>query len=119
MTASVRTVSCTLAASLGLHGLLLLLAAWLITVLPVWERNRTAVSTLPALTAAMSGDAAEPELQEVAVSFLSLESDPAKPGLPPRPAPPSAPPPPSPSASRLSTPAPASAATAFRSIPST
>ena len=93
MTASVRTVSCTVAASLGLHGLLLLLAAWLITVLPVWERNRTSVAALPALTAAMSSGETEPELQEVAVSFLSLEPGPEKPVPPPPPVTSSAPPP--------------------------
>lgn len=85
MTASVRTVSCTLAASLGLHGLLLLLAAWLITVLPNGGPERTATTPMPALTAALTEEAAEPELQEVTVSFLSLDPAPEK--LPNRPPP--------------------------------
>ena len=78
MTASVRTVGYTLAASLGLHGLLLLLAAWLISVRPVWERERKTVSILPALALAVLDEASEPEPQEVEVNFLSLAPEPEK-----------------------------------------
>ena len=72
MTASVRTVSCTLAASLGLHGLLLLLAAWFLAVLPVWTKDTTRSAALPALAEALLDEVNDPALQEVEVNFLSL-----------------------------------------------
>ena len=72
MTASVRTVSCTLAASLGLHGLLLLLAAWFLAVVPVWTKDRRPAAALPMLAEALLDEANDPALQEVEVNFLSL-----------------------------------------------
>lgn len=89
MTASVRTVSCTLAASLGLHGLLLLLAAWLLAVLPVWTKDSRGAAALPALAEALLHEAYDPALQEVEVSFLSLVQQQEKvlPAPPPEPPP--------------------------------
>ena len=92
MTASVRTVSCTVAASLGLHGLLLLLAAWLPAVLPVWRKDHSPVAALPALAEALSDESNDPEMQEVEVSFLSLVQQhekllPPSPETPPAPSP--------------------------------
>lgn len=93
MSASLRTAGYTLAASIGLHGLLLLLAAWFIAVLPVSERERKTMTILPALARALLDDSGEPETREVEVSFLSIPPDAEKLTLKPAPAPPPASPP--------------------------
>jgi|GEM_PF-3757103 len=74
MHTSVRTAGLTFAASLGLHGLLLLASAGLITLMPAWPRGSRAGFPSPsAVETAPEADEALPELQEVEISFLSTD----------------------------------------------
>src|SRR5688572_16857303 len=86
MHTSARTFGLTFAASLGLHGLLLLASAALISLMPAWPREPSAAR--PVRTAPEPDEIALPEPQEVEITFLNMAQIPEEkkpPELPPEP----------------------------------
>lgn len=83
MHTSARTFGLTFAASLGLHGLLLLASAAFISLMPAWPREVSASGAVR--TAPEPDEIALPEPQEVEITFLNITQIPEEKKPPERP----------------------------------
>src|SRR5687768_6435525 len=86
MHTSARTFGLTFAASLGLHGLLLLASAGFIALMPAWPRELSVAGAMR--TAPEPDEIALPEPQEVEITFLNLTQIPEEKKPPELPEPP-------------------------------